>query len=115
MSVASLLVKLTAAGVSIGSDGGRLIVEAPPGVLTADLRTTLVRSKAELLAALEGSTHRADQDPALTHAVKENAGLLARAYRRCSVIQQVGTPAPSGSGNDELASPAPKSVHGVVE
>lgn len=49
MILARLLTELTRHGVQLAEEDGRLKVQAPPGVLTADLRRTLIEQKAALL------------------------------------------------------------------
>ena len=55
-SAASFLSSLRAAGISIRTQGGRLTVEAPAGVVTQRIREQLVHRKAELIEALEPET-----------------------------------------------------------
>lgn len=49
MTVQSLLTACLRARIVLGVDGDRLTYEAPPGALTADLRTALAARKPELL------------------------------------------------------------------
>jgi hypothetical protein len=49
----SLLAKLRAAGVSISSQHGRLIVEAATGIVTQQLLEELAKYKGELISALQ--------------------------------------------------------------
>jgi hypothetical protein len=113
MNATLLLARLRGAGVSISSLRGGLIVEAPPGVVTAELRAELVRCKAELIAWLEKSQHDAHEDSIVTEARYEIAGLLAKAYRRFSATQRVSGDQPN-SGNNGLANYPSSSVHGDV-
>jgi hypothetical protein len=55
--VSGLLADLTARGVLIEAHGDKLRIEAPPGVLTADLRQALAARKAAILAHLAGDAH----------------------------------------------------------
>jgi hypothetical protein len=111
-AAASLIAKLRASKVSIRSEGGRLIVEAPSGVITAEVRAELAKRKSELLAALEAEIP--EQDSALTHAQNEVAGLLAVAYKRYIAIPNVGAGRNTNSGDAALAKSPGQSVHGVV-
>jgi hypothetical protein len=52
MNVAALMAELRCLGVVLTIDGGRLVVDSPAGVLTADKRASIVRLKSELLARL---------------------------------------------------------------
>jgi pyochelin synthetase len=115
MSAASLLAKLRAVGVAINSEGGKLIIEAPPGVVTAELRAELVERKADLIATLEAADDHRDQDQPLIDARHVIAGVLAAAYRRYTAVQRVGTERAGNSGKDRLANSGETSVHGVVE
>src|SRR6185436_11888220 len=54
MSAEALLSMLTARGVTLRrAPLGRLCVEAPPGILTADLRADLARHRDAILATLD--------------------------------------------------------------
>ncbi len=53
MSMAELLVELRSRGVELTAMGERLRIDAPKGVLTPEIRETLARHKAEILALLE--------------------------------------------------------------
>ena len=55
MTAHDLLADLTARGVQLTAQGGRLHVDAPAGVLTEELRAALVSRKADLLALLARS------------------------------------------------------------
>jgi hypothetical protein len=107
---ARLLAKLRASGVSIRSEGTRLVLEARPGIITPKLREEITRSKAAILATLAhennaGCGWDADLEP-----ISEVARLLATAYLRHSQTHQ----ALGNAGDDKLACAAPESVHGGV-
>ena len=55
MKALELLTTLRAAGIELEARGDRLHVEAPLGVVTAELRDALARHKPDLLAALSPS------------------------------------------------------------
>ena len=114
MNTASLLAELRVAGIAISSEGGRLIVEAPPGAVTAELRAELMKRKAELLATLETAHGHVDKDLPVTRARIEIAQLLAIAYRRDAAIQRVSSDQPESSVNGQLANAHRSSVHGDV-
>src|SRR5258708_6156951 len=103
MSAASLLAKLRAVGVAISSEGGKLILEAPPGVVTAELRAELGERKTDLIAVLEAANNHRDEDQPLIDSRHVIAGLLAAAYRRYAAVQRVGADRASNSGKDHLA------------
>ena len=113
MTAAALLASLRAKGISISSEGGRLILEAPAGVITANLRGELVKRKAELISAL-APDHGHPADLNLAESQTEIAKLLATAYRRYREILRVGQDRPESSADYDLAKPATSSVHGVV-
>src|SRR5215470_295158 len=52
MSPRELLVQLREKGVEVRSNGDRLIIDAPKGAITPDLRDALAANKAELLRIL---------------------------------------------------------------
>lgn len=52
MSAAALLASLENKGVRMSANGGRLVLEAKPGVLTPELRAKLVENKPALVALL---------------------------------------------------------------
>lgn len=56
-----VLAALLAAGASVMIEGGRLVVTAPPGVLTRDRREELARCRSEL-RAMVASRWRARED-----------------------------------------------------
>jgi hypothetical protein len=110
---ASLLSNLREAGISIRSADGRLIVEAPAGVVTAQMRAELARHKTELVAALESSMgHLTRADPITSEALREVAGLLAVAYQRYAGIPRVPAEEPENPTLPQLALSARESVHG---
>jgi hypothetical protein len=114
MSAASLLAQLRDEGISISSNAGRLVIDAPVGAVTAELRVELVKRKAELIATLETAHGVLHEDAPLTEARTEIARLLAIAYRRYAAIQRVGPDRAVISGKDDLANSGGTSVHGVV-
>jgi hypothetical protein len=75
MTDKDFLKSFEALGISLSSERGRLIVEAPTGVLTPQLREELVRRKSELIAALEGR-RQSPADLTLPDAQNEIARLL---------------------------------------
>src|SRR5262249_16886123 len=113
MTAAALLGSLRAMGVAIRSEDGRLIVEAPAGLITAEVGRGLGGKKPELVRALH-LEHKHLVDSTLREGQNEIAKLLANAYRRYSAIQRVSEDQPGNSGNDELAKSDISSVHGVV-
>lgn len=113
MTAAILLKSLRATGISISSERGRLIVEAPAGVLSAQLRAELVRRKPEVIAALEVEQQSPENGTQL-EVQNEIASLLATAYRRHAAIQRVGTDRGEGSVDCGLANSDVSSVHGDV-
>ena len=113
MSVASLFAQLYAVGGSITCKDLRLIIEAPPGVITFELWTELAKYKAELIALLDSSTGNTGETAETTQACNRIAGLLATAYRR-SVTLPRAVEDEATSGNHELANSGRRSVHGVV-
>jgi hypothetical protein len=114
MRGASLLRRLRRGGASVHSEGDRLVVEAPPGLVTAELRAELVECKADLLVMLNAN-NCGNEGPSVSGTRRAIAALLATAYRRCATIQSVGRDQTSESVNTELAISDGQSVHGVVE
>ncbi len=107
-----MLGKLRAARILVRFEAGRLIVEAPVGVVTAEIRAELVRHKAELMSSLAvDSGHRTGQEPIATEAIREVASLLAVAYRRHVKVQRAPVDEPTESVNRELAFSTRQSVH----
>jgi hypothetical protein len=111
MSTQEFLSALRARGISISTCDGRLIVEAPEGAVTVELRGELIKRKAELIATLEPPQPRTDGSGVLeaSHAV---ASLLAMAYRRHAAVARVGTDRKASVADCGLASAGPSSVHG---
>jgi hypothetical protein len=114
MNAVAFLSQLRDAGITIEYRGNRLIVEAPTGAVTAELRAELVKRKAELIATLENAHGRLREDPLLAKARIEIASLVAIAYRRHGAIQRLGPDRPVSSGKGDLANSCRTSVHGVV-
>jgi hypothetical protein len=85
-----LLERLRSAGVIIRAQDSRLVIEAPAGVITPDLRDVLVRNKANLLSVL-GRQQKGGSGDAIDHAVRGVAELLARAYERLNTAPPGGT------------------------
>jgi hypothetical protein len=108
----SVLARTRAAGISIHAKSGRLIIEAPQGLVTSEVRAELAQQKTELMRALAEEQRKQERgDDAVTQAFAEIAGLLATAYRRYAKVQRV----PLGSTdsvNKELALSPVVSVHG---
>lgn len=113
MSARSFLERLRTRGISITADRGWLIVEAPEGVVTAELRGELLRRKAELIAALKATPPRTEASN-LLEAQSKVASLLAIAYRRHAAVQRVETDRKAGGADCGLASAGESSVHGDV-
>ena len=117
MSAASLLAQLRDEGISISSNAGRLVIDAPVGAVTAELRVELVKRKAELIATLETAHGVLHEDAPLTEARTEIARLLAIAYSSATPRFNVSGQAidwPVISGKDDLANSGGTSVHGDV-
>jgi hypothetical protein len=113
MNAAALLSMLRNAGATISSGRGRLIVEAPPGVLTAAVREDLAKHKAAVLALLGATPKNTDEDPILHEAFREITNFLVVAYRRYAAVSRVGQDRISDSP-PKLAISSGESVHGVV-
>lgn len=112
MRVEPLLAKLRSAGAAISVEGSRVIIDAPVGALTDNLRAELIKHKTELISKLQHG-REIREDLALVEARHEIAGLLAQAYHR---YVPIGRATDSGNpGNDRLANSGGKSVHGVVQ
>jgi hypothetical protein len=111
MSTAAFLEALHARGISISANDGRLLVEAPEGLVTPELRRELLRRKTELIAALDAVQQRPEASK-LIEVQNEVAGLLAIAYRRHSAVQRVGTDRQENAASCSLANLGASSVHG---
>jgi hypothetical protein len=113
MSTVAFLEALHARGISIDANGGRLMIEAPEGAVTAELRGELLRRKTEIIAALDAVQQRPEASN-LIEVQNEVAGLLAIAYRRHSAVQRVGADREAAGADCGLASAGGSSVHGDV-
>src|ERR1051326_4101011 len=113
-SATSLVVNLRRVGVSLRAEGTRLIIEAPLGTVTPEIRRQLVHLKQELLAALaKESGAPISRDQAAIDAVREIAGLLAVGYRRFSAIRRVPLDRHDAQPQSGLALRDGSSLHGV--
>jgi hypothetical protein len=100
MTAHELLSELRAKGVEVSSSGdGRLVIDAPKGTITEDLRSSLGAHKAELLQILEKRTnvepHRRQRlsDP--------NAAAGGCGYARVAPVPAAqATPPPPKSNED---------------
>lgn len=111
----SLVASLRGMGATLRREGTRVVVEAPSGVITLEIRGQLAESKRELLEVLaKDSPAYAGFDHQAADAVHEISSLLAIAYRRYSAVQRVGSDRRNDSGNGDLANSSESSVHGVV-
>ena len=79
----SFIDKLRGAGVVLRMNGDRLLVQAPAGVVTAELREEIVRRKPELISAIQGSSSKTPAEP---DSLREIANLLTAAYQRYVAI-----------------------------
>ena len=114
-ATAALITDLRKAGVRLYREGTRVMVEAPAGVITPEIRAELSRSKQELLTALgKESPGATGEDPIAAEALRAIAGLLAAAYRRQQEIRRVPADHASAERHGKLALPCEPSVHGVV-
>lgn len=64
MTTAELLAELSARGVIVSQSGDRLLIDAPKGELTPELKEQLRQAKTALLAALADPEEDATADPA---------------------------------------------------
>jgi TubC N-terminal docking domain len=113
MRVPSLLVRLRATGVSISGEGERLVIDAPKGVITAELRAEVASMKFEILRLLEAEAAAAEKDFQLAKAIDAAAGLLAGAYKRHPGPRPWADQTPTSS-DSTLALSGDTSVHGGV-
>ena len=110
-TVSHLLTKLGDLGVTLRADGTRLLVQAPGGVITPELRTEMARRKVKILAAIQGTSRAANEDAPATLALHELSGLLAKAYQRHFAVQQVTGNQPRQEPDLGLALSSAASVH----
>lgn len=54
MTTAELLKKVTALGIHLSTNGGKLLIDAPTGAVTLELKETLAAQKPELIRLLTG-------------------------------------------------------------
>jgi len=113
-ATALFIAQLRALGVSVRSNGPRLIVAAPRGVITSELREQMARLKPHILYELEAEAPALYADTPAWEAIREIAALLATAYRRRQELQREQVGLPRKSVDDALANLARSSVHGVV-
>jgi hypothetical protein len=110
----SLLASLRAVGILIRSEEGRLVVEAPRGIITPEIRSQLAKRKTELVSILKLEEEHKANDAITAEALRKVAALLATAYQRRQRIPRI----PEVAGyplNIELALPAGQSVHGCEQ
>jgi TubC N-terminal docking domain len=110
MNPARLLAELRDAGAILRVHGERLAVEAPTGVITAEIREKLARQKAGLVSLL-----RISAEPQIDQAIeafRDLAKLLAVAYRRYSNAQSVLVDRTPESPSGGVALSDESSVHG---
>jgi hypothetical protein len=101
---ASLISALRATGASIGFTEGKLIFQAPPGVLTSEIRAQLTKLKPELLRVLE---HESVKDSVMEEAWGKIASMLVVAYQRHAAFEKR-----ADHGKAQLANSSVQSVHG---
>ena len=102
MSAYNLLSELRQAGVVVKASGNdRLVVDAPKGALTADLRAALAAHKKELLAILTVTDQRSGREVELPEraVVAKVPGIVRR---------ETITPVSPNSPSSSLSSPAPE-------
>jgi len=113
MSALSYLNKLRGAGIKLRKEGTHLIIEAPSGVITSELRGEMGTRKMDILRALEAESRAAKTDSAGIKEIGVVAGLLAVAYKRYSAIPRLPGQIPN-EPDSELALSKDTSVHGGV-
>jgi hypothetical protein len=111
MTTAEFLSSLNEMGIAVANEDGKLVIDAPAGVVTVQLREELARRRNELIAAL-GMRSEHTEDDVLTHAQRNIAGMLAGAYRRLLVGEQTDINREVTSVTNRLACPCASSVHG---
>lgn len=109
--VRPILAALRVKGVSIRSERGRLIVDAPWGAISPDLRAKLLTRKTELIEALGVEARLWSDDPIARESLSKVAVLLAKAYEGYSRVQRLEPNRPDDSVQNELALSALQSVH----
>lgn len=110
----SLVASLRASGISIWAENRRLLVEAPQGTITPEIRSQLTKCKGELISTLEFEEKHRGKDPVTVEASREVASLLVAAYRRWQKIPRIPEvldDPPKG----ELALSPGQSVHGCEQ
>lgn len=114
MNSAALITDLRKAGVQLYREGTRLIVEAPPGIVTPEIRAELLRAKHELLTAVDRRSSEAmGDDQIAAEALRYIADLLALAYRRSAAHGHTSAHREAAHIPRGLALPGEASVHGV--
>ena len=103
---ARLIARMTPLGVTMRAIGFRLIVDAPAGVITPEMRTDLSRHKANLIALLGTPS---DLDRKATCTV---AKMLATAYQKHRAARGIPLAEDLKSAADAVAFPSTPSVHG---
>jgi hypothetical protein len=112
-ATALFIARLRTLGVSLRPDGTRLIVDAPRGVLTSELREQMGCLKQDMLSELEAEALAVYDTPA-RNALREIGAFFATAYRRSKNLRPVEEISGQDGGDDELAYSSRESVHGVV-
>ncbi len=111
----SLVAKLRGVGVRLGRERDRLVVHAPSGVLTPELKTELLGLKQQVLATLDREAIDVGGEGDVSRDVRhEIAGLLAVAYGRYQAAHRALSQ-PSRLPVNGLALSGGSSVHGVVK
>jgi hypothetical protein len=95
MSAFELLDTLTASGVHVWAEGGKLKLDAPRGAVTPELKERLAAHKPELLAALS-----ADDCPASPFTTPEGRAALRRA---CEIVDAIIARCEAGAAADPPA------------
>src|SRR6185436_3873258 len=100
MTAHELLSELRAKGVEVSSSGdGRLVIDAPKGTITEDLRSSLGAHKAELLEILEKQAN-VESSPARDLAPQMPPPVAAVIPRPTPVPPVPATPPPPVSNED---------------
>ncbi len=74
MSIGPILAQLREKEVTIWADGDRLRCEAPPGILTPELRALLAQHKAELLESLSSAQQRSREPTSVVPLQRHRGG-----------------------------------------